>query len=145
MLTPILITVWAILASAQVNYPDPYILCGANSTAQCPIDTYCVPDLDICTDLARCPATCVYKNKYQLCGGNGIHPVQCDDSEVCIDDPRNPYSCGQACDGPGVCLPKELTPCDDQGSGSGCEEGLWCYAPRENCDPDYETCYRVCL
>ncbi|OBT99179.1 hypothetical protein VE01_02628 [Pseudogymnoascus verrucosus] len=79
--------------------------CGLK-IARCSEDMTCVPNKPSCTNPNTCLGTCQFTNTYQSCGGHRINPPICKKGEVCIDDPRQPESCGQACDGPGICLPE---------------------------------------
>ncbi|KAL5353614.1 hypothetical protein ACLOAV_001651 [Pseudogymnoascus australis] len=108
--------------------------CG-RKIAPCSEDMACVPNNNHCTDLNRCLGTCQFTNTYPSCGGFRVEPVTCADSQVCVDDPRTPESCGMACDAPGICLPKTEIQCGGF-VGKSCPEGLFCYdAPDDSCDP----------
>lgn len=97
--------------------------CGLK-IAPCPSDQNCIPDNDDCTDLNRCLGHCEWKNMYADCGGHRAVPKYCDEWSECKDDPREPYSCGMACDVPGICIPKHVEGCDGD---EECSDGLWCY------------------
>ncbi|KAK0384273.1 hypothetical protein NLU13_8361 [Sarocladium strictum] len=122
-----LIAAAAAAAYEVVNYPDPSIPCGAE-LGLCPRpDLYCKPDDTECADLTRCPGACAYKNTFVYCGGfrlPGPEPCEGEEGGRCLDDPRNPESCGMACDGPGICLSEDATECHDDGD---CPSGQWCY------------------
>ncbi len=118
--------------------------CG-RKLAPCPSDQVCKPKSDACTDLNRCPGTCVFKNEYPPCGGP--KPRACNGSPECMDDPRTPGSCGLACDHPGICVPKNPPLCAGF-AGLRCPAGLYCYdKPRDGCDPKKggRDCIGVCL
>jgi hypothetical protein len=125
MLSHLIFVFLGLVAAQEVNYPDPAVPCGAD-IGLCPKpDLYCKPDDTECADLTRCRGTCAYKNIFVYCGGYRIPgPEPCEKGENCIDDPRNPESCGMACDGPGVCLSDDMTECEEDGD---CQEGQWCY------------------
>uniref|UniRef100_A0A8H7N4L0 WAP domain-containing protein n=1 Tax=Bionectria ochroleuca TaxID=29856 RepID=A0A8H7N4L0_BIOOC len=100
--------------------------------APCPNDMYCKPDSDTCTNLNRCPGWCDWKNVYPSCGGFRINPgpPPCDETtEKCKDDPRNPNSCGMACDAPGICVPNKQPRCNPR-NPRGCPKGLFCYSTK---------------
>jgi hypothetical protein len=66
---------------------------------------------------------------------------------VCLDDPRTPESCGQACDKPGICLPAEGIECGGF-VGKQCPQGLFCYdVPNDGCDPENggADCGGICV
>ncbi|KAL2210673.1 hypothetical protein CC79DRAFT_1331044 [Sarocladium strictum] len=131
---PYLVFIFLGLVAAQdVNYPDPSIPCGSTSDSGsssgdnlCPSpDLYCKPDDTECADLTRCSGRCAFKNMFVRCGGFRLPgPAPCEYDETCADDPRNPESCGMACDAPGVCISQRMVECVDD---TGCPDGQWCY------------------
>ncbi|KAH6897364.1 hypothetical protein B0T10DRAFT_602693 [Thelonectria olida] len=133
------LSVLAALSTAQqLNYADPTIPCGGDNPP-CPADTYCVPDAADCA--GDCLGVCVFRNTYQHCGGFTVEPNLCDsDDHHCVDDPRNPESCGMACDAPGICVDPNLKKCQ---CNKDCPEGLWCYAWDKGCTG--KNCKKVCL
>ena len=110
-------------ASYAVNAYGGHRPCGLK-IAPCPNDQECVPNDESCTDLNRCLGYCDWKNEYPDCGGFRVEPKYCDERSECKDDPREPESCGMACDVPGICIPKDASTCDE---GHGCPSGLYCY------------------
>lgn len=87
------------------------------------------------------------RNEYPSCGGFRVTPVNCPDGSYCADDPRNPFSCGMACDAPGICIPKTAQICGALANVE-CPDGLTCYDyPSDNCDPRSggEYCVGICL
>ncbi|KAH7141418.1 hypothetical protein B0J13DRAFT_623785 [Dactylonectria estremocensis] len=132
-------------ASAFVG-PSTGVKCGYGLAA-CPKDQVCVADNPKCTKSNRCPRTCHYKNRYKSCGGFVVKPKGCRKGLTCQDDPRFPDSCGQACDMPGICLPKKLPECGGF-LGLKCPKGKYCYdKPHDGCDPNEggADCIGVCL
>jgi hypothetical protein len=122
------------------NHTDPPIECGPGLS--CSADTVCSPD-DPSTPLGR--GVCVFKNTYSRCGGHTVQPVTCGATANCIDDPRNPNSCGMACDAPGICVPKLQTRCRVGQTGQ-CPRGLWCYRDAAfPCRAGKQGCAGICL
>ncbi|KAM5381814.1 hypothetical protein ACJZ2D_002804 [Fusarium nematophilum] len=134
----------ASLTAAKQGTGEP---CG-HKIAPCPSDQKCVPNKPSCTDLNRCSGTCYFKNQYQTCGGfRREPPPPCKKGTKCIDDSRIPFSCGMACDMPGICAPKKLHRCGGF-AGLECPKGLWCYDdPTDDCDPENggADCGGICL
>lgn len=120
--------------------------CG-RKIAPCSADMTCVPTKPSCANLNTCPGTCQFTNTYPSCGGHRANPATCRKDEVCLDDPRTPESCGQACDAPGICLPKVEVQCAGF-VGKQCPKGLFCYdKPHDGCDPENggADCGGVCV
>lgn len=120
--------------------------CGLK-IAPCSEDMTCVPNDADCTNLNTCLGTCQFTNTYPSCGGHRPDPPTCADDKVCLDDPRTPESCGQACDVPGICLPKVKIQCGGF-TGKACPEGLFCYdVPDDGCDPENggADCGGICV
>lgn len=114
----------ALTPLTQANHGQP---CGLR-TAPCPDDQHCVPHDPVCTNMDRCSGSCQYKNTYPSCGGFRVEPQNCDAEDQCKDDPREPDSCGMACDRPGICIPIEQPTCDPEGGADEqCPEGLTCF------------------
>lgn len=110
------------LAIVHVSGTQEGRSCGLR-IAPCPDDMYCQPNEPSCTDEWRCPGQCAYKNTYSSCGGFRVKPVSCAAGYRCQDDPRDPDSCGMACDKPGICVPEGTPACHDK----VCPEGLYYY------------------
>ncbi|EQL00111.1 hypothetical protein G6O67_003399 [Ophiocordyceps sinensis] len=104
--------------------------------------------------LALAGPTDYKKPLYPACGGHTVKPLSCDEKSICVDDPRNPRSCGMACDVPGICIPKSVQTCEHP--GQACFKGLRCYKdPRAECGSRYgrygssghgkDKCKGICL
>jgi hypothetical protein len=118
--------------------------CGLK-VAPCPEDQHCIPNEPGCDDPNRCIGHCEFTNTYPSCGGHRAEPLDCDASADCRDDPREPDSCGMACDIPGICIPKDHATCDpSQGMGS-CPGGLFCYVWEEEKEFDAGNGCGICL
>lgn len=131
----------ALTHASDLNRP-----CGLK-IAPCSEDMTCVPNEPSCTNPNKCLGTCQFTNTYKSCGGHRADPPKCADDELCLDDPRTPESCGQACDGPGICLPAKQIPCGGF-VGAQCPEGLFCYdVPHDGCDPQNggADCGGICV
>lgn len=136
----------SLAAITAAKRDEPGRPCGFK-IAPCPEDQYCKPDSADCTDLNKCQGTCTFTNTYPDCGGFRPDPPKCDCEATCQDDPRLPDSCGQACDLPGICVPKETPTCGGF-AGTQCPKGLFCYdVPDDKCDPDNggADCGGICL
>ncbi|OBT71458.1 hypothetical protein VF21_10600 [Pseudogymnoascus sp. 05NY08] len=145
MLIPRLLTLTA-LALGLVHASDLGRPCGLK-IAPCSGDMTCVPNKPSCTNTNTCLGTCRFTNTYQSCGGHRVNPPICKEDEVCLDDPRTPESCGQACDKPGICLPAKEIQCGGF-VGKSCPQGLFCYdVPNDGCDPKNggADCGGVCV
>ena len=139
--------------------------CGLK-IAPCPFGTVCVANDSSCTDLNRCLGTCkprwlpversttstteptkVPTRTYPSCGGFRVSPVPCPEGSFCADDPRDPTSCGMACDMPGICIPSSAPKCGGF-AGRACPKGLKCFDyPNDGCDPRSggRDCIGICL
>lgn len=117
----------ALLASQPTYAQRDSRPCGLK-IAPCPIDQECHADSEDCADLNRCLGHCTWSNHYEDCGGFRAIPKHCDRWSVCIDDPREPESCGMACDIPGICVSKHAETCDGD---DDCSDGLFCYETKE--------------
>lgn len=109
--------IMALLTHAQTSGQP----CGFK-IAPCPETQVCVPNNSDCTDLNRCLGTC----DYPTCGGFRANPQNCDSDSKCVDDARD-GGCGQACDKPGICVPKQQRTCNVEADGS-CPDGTTCFA-----------------
>ncbi|KAI5457432.1 hypothetical protein BGZ63DRAFT_321890, partial [Mariannaea sp. PMI_226] len=106
----------------------------------CPDDTYCQPD-ENSDCVGQCPGYCVFRNSYPSCGGHTIGPNPCPNkTDLCVDDPRTPGSCGMACDATGICLDADVKECNHHGH---CHSGLWCYPLKKGCTG--KKCKRICM
>lgn len=115
--------------------------CGLK-IAPCPSDQECIPGNPDCPDINRCIGHCEWKNTYPDCGGFRRVPKHCDETSFCDDDPREPESCGMACDIPGICIPNEVVQC---GCDEDCSEGLWCYEMTRWMEGEYLSEGSICL
>jgi len=66
--------------------------CGAR-IATCDPEDLCVPNEPSCTRGENCIGTCQPKRKYADCGGRRVRPKDCQQGEICVDDPYVP-GCG---------------------------------------------------
>ena len=117
--------------------------CGLR-IAPCQENFECVPRNPSCTDMNICLGTCK-PAKYRSCGGFRADPPRCKRSEVCRDDPRRGGNCGMACDLPGICTPKNVQLCDDNGR---CPGRLTCYDMQDKATAGWDERYteaKVCL
>lgn len=96
--------------------------CG-RKVANCPGTQVCVPNDPECTNMNRCMGTC----DYPTCGGFRVEPKYCDEDSICVDDARDEGGCGQACDRPGICVPKDQPTCTGD-EETGCPDGMGCFA-----------------
>jgi hypothetical protein len=138
--TAFLLGLWSHLLAAAPADPQPKPTqvgdrCGTYDgefLGDCAGTLTCIPLSTNCTRFhtnwtTGCPGTCQeidlsQQRIYTLCGGWHLYD-DCDERvERCRTDPRN-FGCGPACDGPGICIPKQDT-CRD---GQGCREGLACF------------------
>lgn len=94
--------------------------CGLK-IAPCPKSQVCVPNNPECTNPDRCLGTCDYPS----CGGFTRKPRTCGPTAQCVDDARE-QGCGQACDKPGICVPKKHPTCNGEKDGC-CPNGMKCF------------------
>lgn len=80
--------------------------------------------------------------EYPSCGGLTDKPHECNTQSVCMDDPREPNSCGMACDVPGICIPRNAATC--QTGTETCPQGQKCFGDlRFKCKGN--NCHGLCL
>jgi hypothetical protein len=122
--------------SSQATQDDLGRPCGLR-IAPCREDMECIPNDESCTNMNRCLGTCGFKNKFPDCGGHRPNAPTCSEGFECLDDPREPWGCGQACDKPGICLPgqpRDLPQCGGF-AGFSCPSGTFCYdMPDDECE-----------
>ena len=85
------------------------------------------------------------KMKYKPCGGYRIKPYECEDGELCVDDPYV-EGCGMACDRPGICV-RPVFVCGGF-AGRACRHGMMCIDdPRDECDSEHRgaDCGGICV
>ncbi|KAI9170834.1 hypothetical protein HJFPF1_00308 [Paramyrothecium foliicola] len=115
------------------------------------VPTISVPSISVDPTILPEPTLDVLEpiqNEYQFCGGFTPFPApDCPRGTYCADDPRNPGSCGMACDAPGICIPIEAQFCGGF-AGFPCPDGLECFDdPDDDCDPlnGGSDCAGICL
>ena len=135
--TTILLTLLTTLVAADAS--DLGRACGGAKQAKCPTDMKCSS------------RQCVWRNSYPSCGGFRVAPAPtCPSGSTCQDDPREPDSCGMACDKPGICVPNNAPKCGGF-AGFVCPtspKALYCYdIMTDSCDPRSggRDCLGVCL
>jgi hypothetical protein len=105
--------------------------CGLQ-IAPCPDGMRCIPNDKSCTNTDYCAGHCEVnyskpnKEWYRSCGGFRPEPRYCDRRSECIDDPRDFFNCGLACDKPGICVPWDRPECGGEDDDE-CPDGLVCY------------------
>lgn len=87
------------------------------------------------------------RNEYPSCGGMISENFACDEGLNCIDDPREEFGCGMACDMLGICVSPTVATCGGF-AGLECPAGTTCYDdPKVDCDSKNggSDCPGICL
>ncbi|KAK0632739.1 hypothetical protein B0T14DRAFT_574449 [Immersiella caudata] len=162
MRLPTAISILTLISLSHALPPFPSPLPELNSPCgpdigDCPNPLTCIPLSQNCTSFLidtysnrpPCRGTCqnldIARQKvYTLCGG-WSRMDDCNEAvERCVADPRHAGGCGPACDGPGICVPKEDLICGWD-TGRSCGEGKECFFEWEENGKWIKQCQGQCL